>query len=137
MTLLSYGIDVDYLRNQLGLSDARILEEVKQSIPTHHVAFLERLPAAVSTPNFFFSHAGARPGVALAHQDQNDLLSIRLPLDKDASPPFEKTVVHGHTFTRAPIHSASRIVVETGPYLGGPLTAARILKGAVDFIAAD
>lgn len=126
-TARSYGLDVGYLSAQAGYGPDQVLEELTQAFPPEHLEFLRSLPVSVSTPRFFFAHAGARPGISLEHQTDHDLLWIRDAFLDHTGSPFEKTVVHGHTPGPSPFISAYRVGVDTGAYAGGPLTAARIV----------
>jgi serine/threonine protein phosphatase 1 len=136
-TLLSYGLDINHLRAAMRFGPARIAEELRRAIPEPHIAFLQELPASLSTPDFFFAHAGARPGVALAEQSERDLLWIRDAFLNHESAPFGKRIVHGHTPAPEPVVTPARIGVDTAAYMGGRLTAARISGGEVTFLAAE
>jgi serine/threonine protein phosphatase 1 len=71
--------------------------------------------------DFFFCHAGIRPGVALPAQTDEDLVWMREPFlssDRDHG----AVVVHGHTPQAAPEVHPNRINVDTGAVYGGPLT---------------
>ena len=69
--------------------------------PEHHRHFLETLKISTAIGDYFFCHAGVRPGVSLDRQDRYDLLNIRDPfLSSEAE--HGKLVVHGHTPSVAP-----------------------------------
>ena len=126
-TLASYGVgDVGGadMRSQLmGLRDA-----LDRALPEHHREFVRRLRHSHEEGDYFFAHAGVRPGVPLAEQDPNDLLWIReefLYSDQD----FGKVVVHGHTPGHTPESHRNRIAVDTGAFMSGRLTAA-VLHGS-------
>jgi serine/threonine protein phosphatase 1 len=69
--------------------------------PERHRAFLEGLNTSVAIGDYFFCHAGVRPGVPLARQAREDLLTIRDPfLSSEAE--HGKLVVHGHTPSLVP-----------------------------------
>ena len=133
-TLASYGCDLYEYTRGLRVNERRLQRELRQKIPQQHREFLASLPVAVSMPNFFFAHAGARPGVDLDDQNDHDLLWIR---DAFVNQPalFGKTIVHGHTISAEPSIAVGRIGVDTGAYAGGPLTAVRISRGSVDFLS--
>ena len=88
--------------------------------------FLEKLDLCVSFGDYFFAHAGARPGVPLHQQTPEDMMWIRRTfLDSDVA--FERVVVHGHTPT-AQVHSdRRRIGIDTKAYSSGCLTALRLI----------
>lgn len=73
----------------------------------------------------FFVHAGIRPGVPFANQSRDDLLWIREPF-LSSTEHHGRLVVHGHTPTRdrTPDVGHNRVNIDTGAFLGGPLTAA-------------
>jgi serine/threonine protein phosphatase 1 len=125
-TLASYGIDVHYLRRNLGFGTKRILDELVRSIPERHVAFLRSLPVSVETPLHFFCHAGVRPGRPLAEQSERDLMWIRSEFLRAPAAGNLKRIVHGHTPFAEPRVEDGRISLDTGAYLGGHLTVARI-----------
>jgi serine/threonine protein phosphatase 1 len=118
-TLASYGVDVSQAMRGVGYDDvrARLIDRA----PVEHRKFLEALPLAHELGDYFFCHAGVRPGVALARQSAEDLLWIRD--DFLASDAFHgKVIVHGHTPASAPEVRPNRINVDTGAYATGVLT---------------
>lgn len=95
------------------------------------LGFIERLPRTHRVGPYLFVHAGVRPGVALAEQQERDLLWIRQPFldwsgDLGLGEPL--VVVHGHTPTHEPEVLGHRIGVDTGACMGGKLTAV-VLEG--------
>jgi serine/threonine protein phosphatase 1 len=97
-----------------------------QLVPARHLDFLRDLPTWLKLPNFLFVHAGIRPGVPLAAQEDEDLIWIRAPfLHGSASP--DLTVVHGHTPVDAVEFAAGRVDIDTGCFFSGVLTALRVL----------
>lgn len=119
-TLHSYGID------DLTLSDdPRDFERARQRfldvLPSEHRDFLDRLSLWAEFGDFYFVHAGVRPGISLARQIEDDLLWIREDfLSSRAS--FGKVVVHGHTPTEMAVFKSNRIGIDTGAYMTGVLT---------------
>lgn len=121
-TLASYGIVSGRARQPNDLA-TRFAER----LPADHRAFLEGLPYSVRFGDFFFCHAGVRPGVALDEQTHRDLTWIRkVFLTSDAD--FGAVVVHGHTPAPEPEVRPNRINIDTGAVLGGPLTCV-VLEG--------
>ncbi|EJW12938.1 putative serine/threonine protein phosphatase [Rhodovulum sp. PH10] len=118
-TLLSYG-----LRPSLNPDDdelAALSAALKEVLPAEHLAFFRALPTKFSLGDFFFVHAGVKPGVPLAAQDDQDLIWIRDPfLMHDGL--YEKTVVHGHTPVPEPEVKRNRIDIDTGAFATGRLT---------------
>ena len=83
-----------------------------------HRALLSGLRAFYTCGDFFFVHAGIRPGVSLERQSEKDLLNIRNDfLSSRAN--FGKMVVHGHTPVEAPEIRANRIKINTGAFATG------------------
>ncbi|MEO6379472.1 MAG: metallophosphoesterase family protein [Caulobacteraceae bacterium] len=124
-TLESYGIqppspddaDGDYIR---------IRDELLRRMPASHLRFLETLELMLVVGDFAFVHAGIRPGAPLAQQDERDLLWIREEF-LEAPGPFEKIVVHGHSwFEPRPQVLEHRVGIDTGAYMTGVLTAVRL-----------
>jgi serine/threonine protein phosphatase 1 len=89
--------------------------------PEGHRHFLEGLKISTTIGDYFFCHAGVRPGVPLDRQDRDDLLTIR---DTFLSSQAEhgKLVVHGHTPSTAPEVRPNRIGIDTAAYATNRLT---------------
>jgi serine/threonine protein phosphatase 1 len=130
-TLLSYGL------RPPKAPDARQLIELAASlgraIPLEHRAFLASLRPSFTCGDFFFVHAGVRPGVALMQQREEDLLWIReeFLLHEDS---YEKLVVHGHTPVAVPDVRSNRINIDTGAYATGRLTCMVLERDRMQFI---
>ena len=99
-----------------------VSERFRAALPDSHLAFLKSLQACYSAGDYFFCHAGVRPGIALAEQQRHDLIWIRKDflLHQGA---HEKIVVHGHTRVDVPDVQPNRINVDTGCWHSGVLTA--------------
>ncbi|KQT69591.1 hypothetical protein ASG54_05655 [Aureimonas sp. Leaf460] len=134
-TLLSYGFDIQYMSRHRRLSEVELVAEIVATIPEAHQAFLRGLPASFATLEQIFVHAGLRPGRSLADQAERDLLWIRKAFLEAVAPEFGRLVVHGHTPAEKPFVSDIRVNVDTGAYLGGPLTAVRIEQGRLGFLS--
>ena len=104
----------------------RYAEALLPLIPERHLLLLRTLPVCLSLPRFFFVHAGIRPGVPLAKQDDVDLIWIRAPFLR-AGATANLTVVHGHTPVDAPEFADGRVDIDTGCFYSGVLTALRVL----------
>lgn len=88
-------------------------------------AFLRDQESGLAIGDYFFAHAGAKPGVPLARQDPQDLMWVRGTfLDHPA--PFEQVVVHGHTPSETVHADHRRIGIDTGGYATGVLTGLRL-----------
>ncbi|MDX2028944.1 MAG: metallophosphoesterase family protein [Alphaproteobacteria bacterium] len=117
-TLLSYGLSPAKLTE----NPTEVLKEMASKVPPAHVDFLENLELSATYGDYFFCHAGVRPGVALESQNEQDLVWIRYEFlnHKDS---FGKVVVHGHTITFEAEFCPNRISIDTGAYATGCLTA--------------
>lgn len=118
-TAHSYGVelhpdDMDRFRD----AAAKLVGQV----PPKHLAFLRDLEFSCAFGDFFFCHAGIRPGIPLDRQDEMDLIWIRdtFLLWPHLHP---KVIVHGHTPTAEPEIRANRVNIDTGAYSTGRLTA--------------
>ena len=87
-----------------------------------HRDFYEALPFYWETEQYFFCHAGVRPGVPLDKQKASDLLEIREPF-LSSKENFGRIVVHGHDVVEKPTIVPNRINIDTGAGKYGPLTA--------------
>ena len=114
-TLKSYGVN---LRGQNYTGLARQLAE---KMPAGHRIFLENLPTSVRFSDYFFCHAGIRPGVPLSEQTPHDLTWIREDFLWDGRD-HGVVVIHGHTPTQEPEVRRNRINIDTGAVYGGALT---------------
>lgn len=122
-TLASYGVDAPAQRSdEEGWRVAA--STLAQTLPVEHLRLLQRLAPCVSLGDYFFAHAGARPGKTLDDQSVDDLMWIREPFLSDRRP-FERIVVHGHTPTPQVHADHRRINLDTGAYATGVLSAAR------------
>ena len=118
-TLISYGVVPT--RRDDAQSQHKASTAFRQALPDSHRRFIEGLVLSFSCGDFFFVHAGARPGTPLQRQSQRDLLWIRddfLLHEED----FGMIVVHGHTPIYKPDIRSNRINIDTGAYATGRLT---------------
>jgi serine/threonine protein phosphatase 1 len=118
-TLHSYGVPVAAVMIGKGFEEAS--KRLGQAIPEDHLRFLASLQLSVSVGDYFFCHAGVRPGVALDKQSADDLLWIRDDF-LNSKVNFGKVVVHGHTPIDAPEVLPTRINIDTGAFAAGRLT---------------
>ncbi len=131
-TLRSYGLEPkNYLDSgeQEGL--ARSLELILRA--SGHFDFFDRLETSFTFGDFFFVHAGVRPGLPLDRQSETDLLEIRDVFLSSGSD-FGKIVVHGHTPVPEPDIRANRINIDTGAFATGRLTCLVIERDVIDLI---
>jgi serine/threonine protein phosphatase 1 len=134
-TFSSYGIDV------AALVRARAEPETWRrallaGLPQDHRRFFEHLELAVAFGDYFFVHAGVRPGVPLDAQDPNDLIWIRREFLRSEAD-FGKVVVHGHTPMPIPRIRANGIGIDTGAVFTNRLTALRLEDGSRRFLQTE
>ncbi|WP_412177347.1 metallophosphoesterase [Mesorhizobium sp. YC-39] len=124
-TAQSYGVALPEGNAWFGRSDAALRlghTALVEAVPKGHVDFLRSLPFSLTFGDFFFCHAGIRPGIALEKQDTQDLIWIR---DVFHNHPglYPKIVVHGHTPVPEAEVMANRVNVDTLAWQSGNLTA--------------
>ena len=123
-TLASYGLDMD----EPALADSGGAQQaLRSALPRAHLDFLLQTKFSWSCGDYFFCHAGVRPGVPLARQSEHDLMWIRHEFLGSAAV-HEKIVVHGHTPVESPENLDNRINVDTGAYATGVLSCV-VLEG--------
>lgn len=126
-TAQSYGMDVpDRIRQK------ELAEEFRAALPEGHLEFLQNLRLSHREMSKFFVHAGVRPGVPLAEQDEEDLLWIRQEFLRDERD-HGALIVHGHTPVDAPDLRPNRLNLDTGAGYGRPLSIA-VFEGDEIFI---
>jgi serine/threonine protein phosphatase 1 len=133
-TLASYGIRVGS-RTDESIRLIKLRDETLDIIPQKHLAFLRSLKTRFTIGDYFFSHAGIRPGISLDRQSAEDLLWIREPF-LSSSLFHEKVIVHGHTVHATPQDLPNRIGIDTGAYATGVLTALVLTKEQRSFLQA-
>src|SRR5262245_30807306 len=117
-TLHSYGVNLGpaMAKRDFGAVQAAFADR----FPESHRRFLERLKISTVIGDYFFCHAGVRPGVPLDRQVRNDLLTIRDPF-LSSKAEHGKLVVHGHTPSIVPEICPNRIGIHTAGYANGRL----------------
>ena len=118
-TLYSYGI-------KCGLNPAEhelenLARELKMAMPKSHIEFLENTTLCHREGDYYFVHAGVRPGVGLDEQRFEDQLWIREPFISSTRD-HGAVVVHGHTINEETSLLPNRIGLDTGAYYSGVLT---------------
>jgi serine/threonine protein phosphatase 1 len=118
-TLTSYGLRPTLNPDQE--EQTELITEFAYKIPADHRSFFNGLRPRFVCGDFFFVHAGVKPGVPLEQQSEEDMLWIRdefLQSEQD----YGKYIVHGHTPVKAPDIRPNRINIDTGAYATGNLT---------------
>lgn len=127
-TLRSYGLRPSLsptMEEQMALRS-----ELSQRIPEEHLTLLRSLPLSFACGDFFFVHAGIRPGIPLDEQSEEDLLWIRKDF-LDSNRNFGKYIVHGHSPVMQPDIRPNRINIDTGAYATGNLTLLTIERSSL------
>lgn len=117
-TVRSFGLE------PLGEDDDAVpwLEELQRAIPTELVDWISDWPLTARSGDYFFCHAGIRPGIPLKRQVRRDLLWSRDEFLNDARD-HGAVIVHGHTICENIELMSNRIGVDTGAYRSGRLSA--------------
>ncbi len=115
----SYGIRPSSLAR---MSPDKAIAALRSAIPATHQAFVASFADSLRAGDYYFVHAGIRPGVPLGEQAQSDLRWIRGPF-LDHSVRHEAMIVHGHTVRTEVEETPGRIGIDTGAYVHGVLTA--------------
>ena len=131
-TLLSYGVDPSGCDHDQQAQQT-VAAAFRQALPDSHRHFLQDLALSFSCGDFFFVHAGVRPGIPLVRQSEQDLLWIRddFLLHEEN---FGKVVVHGHSPANSPVIRPNRINIDTGAYATGRLTCLVLEQDEVRFL---
>ena len=121
--LASWGIDPGLPR-----------EAWEAALPAPHVAWLRRLALTHREGDYLFVHAGIRPGIPLAEQARDDLVTIRQPF-LSSEQTHGLIVVHGHASNPSVTIAANRIGLDTGAGIGGKLTCAVLEDDLIGLLA--
>jgi serine/threonine protein phosphatase 1 len=111
-TLHSYGVNVESA--MVGRDFKTIRAKFAAALPQHHRRFFKTLKASTVIGNYFFCHAGVRPGTPLNRQGRKDLLNIREPF-LCSNEEYGKLIVHGHTPSVTPAIRPNRIGIDIAP----------------------
>ena len=142
-TLYSYGLQPPNSRVSLDSHEAmeavqrawdKVWTDFRQRLPETHLKFFQSLQHYYIAGDYLFVHAGLRPGSALEQQTVRDMLWIRDEF-LDASEQFPQMVVHGHTPEDSIHHDNRRIGLDTGAFISGKLSAARLFQDEVTFLS--
>ena len=118
-TLMAYGLQPSL--NPDADEQVELIQTLAKRMPGTHLRFLEGLLPSFLCGDFFFVHAGVRPGVPLKEQTEADMLWIRDEF-LNSEENFGKFIVHGHTPVREPDIRPNRVNIDTGAYATGNLT---------------
>lgn len=125
-TLYSYGVQLSRPNSGRNIMlDAQL--DLRQKLPETHLAFLRGLDSQHRIGDYFFVHAGIRPGVPLDQQATNDLYCIREEF-LTSTADHGAVVVHGHSINTEVEDLYNRINIDTGAYASNVLTCL-VLEG--------
>lgn len=116
-TARSYGVDFA-ARDDIEAGHGAL----SVAVPAAHVDFLDSRPYSTDFGDFFFCHAGIRPGIPLDRQTRDDLVWIREPFHRYRGL-HPKVIVHGHTPVAQAEVLPNRVNLDTLAYESGRLTA--------------
>ena len=117
------------VREALGSQDPGAIHEIlRDAIPLEHLKFFAKLKLSHEVGDYFFVHAGIKPGIEIEDQTPRDLLWIRDEFIKSKKD-HGKVVVHGHSISHDPELCPNRINVDTGAFATNNLTCL-VLEGA-------
>lgn len=122
-TIASYGVNPYPLGTSAEHPQKlqKLREALLKALPSAHRAFIENTLLAVTYGDYYFVHAGVRPGVLLRKQRPEDQMWIRDAFLSHTEA-MEKIIVHGHTIRAEVDVQPNRIGIDTGAYASGQLT---------------
>ncbi|WP_419827823.1 metallophosphoesterase family protein [Sphingomonas sp.] len=118
-TLASFGVAADVLETG---DAAAIILAGRAAVGEVRRQWLEALPLSHWVGDYYFVHAGVRPGVPLDEQAPQDQLWIRTPF-LGSRREHGALIVHGHTVGGAIDDRDNRLGLDTGAYKSGRLSA--------------
>ena len=124
-TLYSYGVELE--RNYFAVDVEKTANDLFEKLPQDHLAFITSCKESFSCGDYYFVHAGIRPGVGLDLQSIDDKLWIRQEFI-DCQDEHELVVVHGHTISEEIEFLPNRIGLDTGAFHTGVLSCL-VLEG--------
>ena len=131
-TLHSYGVTEASTSDNAEAFEAA-QKSLAEKLPEEHLKFLRGLRVSATFGDYFFVHAGVRPGVPLDRQVEDDMLWIRDEFLRSNSS-FGKVIVHGHTPEEAPVIARNRIGIDTGAYMTDMLTCLVLTGESREFL---
>ncbi|TVQ96278.1 MAG: serine/threonine protein phosphatase [Desulfovibrionales bacterium] len=131
-TLMNYRVGVNG-NGSTGKRAAEFREALRDAMPDDHLYFLRLLQTSFTLGDYYFVHAGVRPGRPLGSQKTEDLLWIRDDFLSSTSD-FGARIVHGHSIVDQPEVRPNRISLDTGAYATGVLSCAVLEADQVRFL---
>ncbi|MEL7213479.1 MAG: metallophosphoesterase [Pseudomonadota bacterium] len=132
-TLASFGLGGVTETSPLPALEAAA-DALRAAMPEGLEMWMRRLPKMWKSGSLVCVHAAADPALPLKEQSRHTLLWGH-PAFFDAPRSDGLWIAHGHTALPSPRFEQSRISLDTGAYVSGMLSAARVLPdGSVSFI---
>jgi serine/threonine protein phosphatase 1 len=128
---MSYGITPSI--NADAITQLQLAAAFDRVLPESHRQLLGNMKSSYTCGDFFFVHAGVRPGIPFEKQREEDLLWIRWEF-LNCEDDFGKFIVHGHTPVPQPDIRTNRINIDTGAYATGQLTCLILEGGKMSLI---
>lgn len=119
-TVESYGVTSDFFPTNVH-DFKRLQNQLHRLMPREHITFLQAMPLTYEYKDYFFVHAGVKPGISLHEQSKQDLLWMGEGF-LDYPGDFGKVVVHGHRVVSVPEVYSNRIALDTGSVFTKRLT---------------
>ena len=130
-TMASYNV---FVADESSLDSLLLASnELAAKLPESHKQFLLSLQECHQVGDYYFVHAGLRPGIPLSAQRREDKLGIRREFT-ESDHDFSVKVVHGHSGVRKPEVRANRVGIDTGAFATGILTAAVFSADQTSFL---
>lgn len=96
-------------------------ERVRTAVPEELLEMLKATRTHARSGDYFFAHAGVRPGVSLAKQNDFDLFFIREEFTTSTDW-HGAVIVHGHSIVDEVSIFKNRIAIDTAAYRSGKLS---------------
>ena len=96
-------------------------DRIGAAVPEHLLAMLRDAPLTFRNGDYFFVHAGVRPGVAFGRQAEQDLMFIRDDFTQSTRN-HGAVIVHGHSIVDEVEYHSNRIAVDTGAFASDRLS---------------
>ena len=120
-TLASYGVEPEQGKPLDDMTAEELRGRFMKALPPEHLAFFLSLKTSHREGDYYFAHAGVRPGVPLGEQADFDHMWIKYTF-LESKLDHGAMVVHGHMNVARPQLHANRIAIDTAAYKSGMLT---------------
>lgn len=108
-------------------------DRIAQALSERELSILRSAPVFLRSGDYYFVHAGVRPGVRLSRQAEFDLFFIREEFTSSRKW-HGAMIVHGHTIVEDVQTLPNRIAIDTGAYKSGRLSAVCIQDDWIEII---